>query len=944
MRSQRQDLKEHIKARRQENFMKAHEMQVRGGGESTQQSQRSRSVNAIKLELANDDGELITGKHREPSPLQRIRMPTLSIGASLRAARLAAQPKKPAPPGAGAASRMNTAASRMSTMGREITEAEHWEDDKDEDYTDDEDAEGSEEEAGAVMEGSLQAVAPSPGSLHEQHRRLQDGPQGGASDLPGLSVFRRLLGRALRTRHSAHRTRAAAGDAMLRVNAAAATPSDVKGQAVVESTEDVETIPEEAEAQPPSPLGIVVEEDIVLGASKLPTLVTSASAEGGKRSRVRSALRTPRMSSAAPRKSRSGRTSSSNAAQRGSPVGDGSAEPSTPSMRSVESLAKVVGNLAHMSTSLVAVEGEGLSGSLRAVGEPASRLGSRAGLATPPNPKQKWKAAVRAVQGLGTAFAYQAHLDQQLYERYLEKQTQQSKMAVDDRGELVYTPTAGAGLGDEEGGEVGDGEKRGGPHGGDAETAPSSLDERAEPSSAAARVAPHPPSGSKPGTPEDGQGGVDARRLRDQRVYDATPDPDLADLLFVVSPEYTRKRGDGKETEHLPALAVKAAAEKGSAEDVVPSPTAAQLHGSSDLSPANGDGAEESEEGKKQKSKKRKKKGGKRRKGTDGENKEEEDDDDDDDGEDEEGDEEDGADEAAITKGKEITAKDAAMAAEAGMDLVEWKESVANQELELRERTENLQQELAKSKKASDALMGFAKQAAKEVLASHEQHLEDVKNLTAEEVVLRKRQKAKRRGVKVLNWKTRRRCMLKLRCYARFLTVLRTSQDLHYSEWLCQTLRVSLTVLRTTLPMEAFRATLTKDDTGAVKKVKGALKAVLGKQLQKEDALNAVVSAARYPLERMLGTALVMAFMDLRGIVDRSQLAEKMRLAGEASWEYKGRPFEFFVSAFKCMLTLEEQGWFERSTLWGLVFLQSSDGSFSLNAGLATLLSAGNTE
>ncbi|KAK3246925.1 hypothetical protein CYMTET_43554, partial [Cymbomonas tetramitiformis] len=99
---------------------------------------------------------------------------------------------------------------------------------------------------------------------------------------------------------------------------------------------------------------------------------------------------------------------------------------------------------------------------------------------------------------------------------------------------------------------------------------------------------------------------------------------------------------------------------------------------------------------------------------------------------------------------------------------------------------------------------------------------------------------------------------------------------------------------------------------------------------------------AELPVERMLGTALVHAFLGLRAMISGGNLLEQMELAMHAPWQMPaGRPFAWYVSAFKVLLSSLGPGWYRRSLMWSFVFLQRPDGGFDLSQSLATALKAG---
>ncbi|KAK3283135.1 hypothetical protein CYMTET_9156 [Cymbomonas tetramitiformis] len=97
------------------------------------------------------------------------------------------------------------------------------------------------------------------------------------------------------------------------------------------------------------------------------------------------------------------------------------------------------------------------------------------------------------------------------------------------------------------------------------------------------------------------------------------------------------------------------------------------------------------------------------------------------------------------------------------------------------------------------------------------------------------------------------------------------------------------------------------------------------------------------PVERMLGTAIVQAFLGIHAILAEKDLQDQMALAEELPWQMpSNRPFSWYVSVFKVLVKdLGRNGWYQRSLLWNAVFLQRVDGSFELSGHLATMLKAG---
>lgn len=98
------------------------------------------------------------------------------------------------------------------------------------------------------------------------------------------------------------------------------------------------------------------------------------------------------------------------------------------------------------------------------------------------------------------------------------------------------------------------------------------------------------------------------------------------------------------------------------------------------------------------------------------------------------------------------------------------------------------------------------------------------------------------------------------------------------------------------------------------------------------------------PLERLLGTALVMGYLDLAGIVKKEQIQAQAEAAGELPWKFPLRHHDFawYMDIFKVQLSLSHaSGWYNRAVLWHLVFLQQGDGSWRMTESLATALAAG---
>ncbi|KAK3258472.1 hypothetical protein CYMTET_32482, partial [Cymbomonas tetramitiformis] len=210
---------------------------------------------------------------------------------------------------------------------------------------------------------------------------------------------------------------------------------------------------------------------------------------------------------------------------------------------------------------------------------------------------------------------------------------------------------------------------------------------------------------------------------------------------------------------------------------------------------------------------------------------------------------------------------------------------------------------------------------------------------------------------------------VKIICFSRFVRMLQEFQDLHSSKNLCELIGENLTNLAVALPVDAMREMALMRKNGVKKmqvlwsKPLQAMKEqkVLTQQ-EKVDMMLKTFGAGiggggdgkgkkkggkeglELPLERMLGTALVLAYLDVSRVVADAQVKGQLNRALEVSWERPTpRHIGWYVDIFKVMLTSNRntRGWYNRSVLWNLVFLQESDGSFNLTPALATTLAAG---
>ncbi|KAK3272210.1 hypothetical protein CYMTET_19480 [Cymbomonas tetramitiformis] len=96
-------------------------------------------------------------------------------------------------------------------------------------------------------------------------------------------------------------------------------------------------------------------------------------------------------------------------------------------------------------------------------------------------------------------------------------------------------------------------------------------------------------------------------------------------------------------------------------------------------------------------------------------------------------------------------------------------------------------------------------------------------------------------------------------------------------------------------------------------------------------------------LERMIGTAVVIAYLEVTKTVKEAQLAAQVKWLKRVKWEMRGQKFQWYLRMFRVMMKTG-RGWFYLSPLWNLIFLQRRDGSFALSQTLATVLCAGTVD
>ncbi|KAK3272607.1 hypothetical protein CYMTET_19114 [Cymbomonas tetramitiformis] len=99
----------------------------------------------------------------------------------------------------------------------------------------------------------------------------------------------------------------------------------------------------------------------------------------------------------------------------------------------------------------------------------------------------------------------------------------------------------------------------------------------------------------------------------------------------------------------------------------------------------------------------------------------------------------------------------------------------------------------------------------------------------------------------------------------------------------------------------------------------------------------------KLPTDRMMGTAIVQAYLAVHSVLSKDILQQQMELADPMPWQLPNeRRFSWYVDILKALIEgVSKRGWYARSRLWNLIFLQRIDGAFELTDPLATVLMAG---
>eukprot|EP00854_Cymbomonas_tetramitiformis_P008805 gene8805-10437_t len=166
-------------------------------------------------------------------------------------------------------------------------------------------------------------------------------------------------------------------------------------------------------------------------------------------------------------------------------------------------------------------------------------------------------------------------------------------------------------------------------------------------------------------------------------------------------------------------------------------------------------------------------------------------------------------------------------------------------------------------------------------------------------------------------------------------------QDLHTTDHLCSIMGFSQMALLVSIPMELFYPPSHQAT------VHGSRESGVTWALSTEGAVPE--PQPELPVSRLMGTLVVLAFLDMRRIIPEEQARLQQRLSQQLSWQVADdsplRDAAYFLGVFKVMLqkNRDAEGWLHRSQLWRLIFLQRIDGSYHISPALAAALDAGDT-
>ncbi|KAK3285893.1 hypothetical protein CYMTET_6518 [Cymbomonas tetramitiformis] len=145
-------------------------------------------------------------------------------------------------------------------------------------------------------------------------------------------------------------------------------------------------------------------------------------------------------------------------------------------------------------------------------------------------------------------------------------------------------------------------------------------------------------------------------------------------------------------------------------------------------------------------------------------------------------------------------------------------------------------------------------------------------------------------------------------------------EDLRVTERLCELLGTSLTALQLSMPYASLHQAARRGQT----------------------------PEAMQPLERLLGTSLVLAFLDVQRIASDPGVAAQWALVKKIRWETPAASAApKYIDLCKVLVGAvgrQRPGWYSAALQLRLALLQLPDGSFDLSPGLAGVLHAGSPE
>ncbi|KAK3284088.1 hypothetical protein CYMTET_8245 [Cymbomonas tetramitiformis] len=189
-----------------------------------------------------------------------------------------------------------------------------------------------------------------------------------------------------------------------------------------------------------------------------------------------------------------------------------------------------------------------------------------------------------------------------------------------------------------------------------------------------------------------------------------------------------------------------------------------------------------------------------------------------------------------------------------------------------------------------------------------------------------------RPGVLSMAFERRRRLLIRLWCIGVLTKLLFKIQDRQGSHTLCELLKLDYFFLQLSLPVQE----LLKD--------RGKAQARISAQASQKRLKAIACAREALPVDRLLGTTMVTAYLLLQRIVNPSQVSQQVALMAEHQWEGLRRPILWYISAFCTLIHSAQQGAYKHCQLCKLAFMQHADGCFDLTDSLATVLAAGSTK